>query len=379
MMKMFYLIGYLILLYGCAPSIYESTATKLSIPMVSKNDSYFKNNFEIEKIIAIETTDEYLLSGIKRIIRYKDKLIILERKGVEIFVVNVGTGKVETHINRRGRGPGESMHVCDIAFDNEKEQILIFNDYEKLLYFGLDGSFIGEEKIGRLFENIIYDKGKIAFYNVREGYSCFPHSINIYDPQNKSWENIGKDTKIDFPIRGNGCLMVKSKHIWYSPILSSDLCMLGNHQIDIPYTLNMLSLPDDLKKKAASNPLSFIQDKRQTEIIYYIHSIRETENFLIFKTNFSGFLTMDKKDSELHWTLQTANEEIGVVMDYFPHDGDDNSILFIIRPDEWFKRQSNQSMESYLRKQIDALNVNEESNPILVFYKEKEKIRAFSH
>ena len=69
------------------------------------NDQWIKENFYLDRIVPIETTKEHLLGSIKRIILYKDKLIVLDRFQPSIFVVNAYTGKIETNIHHRGNGP----------------------------------------------------------------------------------------------------------------------------------------------------------------------------------------------------------------------------------------------------------------------------------
>jgi len=69
-----------------------------------------------------------------------------------------------------------------------------------------------------------------------------------------------------------------------------------------------------------------LNDTRERSILFGIQSIRETENHLIFNTNLSDLMMMNKNTLELHRAI---------------------------------------------KKQIEMLNVVADSNPILVFYKEK--------
>ena len=47
--------------------------------------------------------------------------------------------------------------------------------------------------------------------------------------------------------------------------------------------------------------------------------------------------------------------------------------MFVVKPNEWLRRKPTlQNVPEYLRTQIEMVKVDEESNPILVFYKEKQ-------
>jgi hypothetical protein len=347
----------------------------LSLPVTQTTGQFFCSNFEIETIIPVETTQDFLLARINRVIFYKNKIIIADRQTTSVFVVDANTGKVETHIHRKGRGPGESMHICDVAFDDKLEQILVFNDYEKLLYFTLDGHFLKEEKIDGLFENIVYNNGKLIFYNIGKGYSCYPYSLSIYDLHNQSWKQVGKDQKVDFHLRNYGRSIIKSKNIWFTPVLDFGLHVLNDDEIRIPYKLDIQQkLTEDLRKKAISDFPSFSSEIHERKILHSIASVRETDKFIIFKPNLYGFLMMNKEDSKLFWEEYVEDPNLGLELrNYFPHDGDDNRIMFVVNADEWLKRSlaNKDNVPEHLREKIDRVKVDEESNPVLIFYKEK--------
>jgi hypothetical protein len=342
-----------------------------------QENQWIKNNLELDGIVPIETTDEFLLSGIKRVILYKDKLILLDRRQPNIFVVNAYTGKVETFINNRGIGPGESRQIRDIAFDDKREHILVFNDFNKLIFFSIDGKFLKEEKVDKLFENITYDKDNVFFYNDCVGYSCYPHSINVYNLTDQKWKMLGMNKKVDFNVRGRGCLLVKSKNIWFTPVLDYGLHVLINDTIKVPYQLDVKkTLTDELIKKSVSDFPAFNQYVFENNIFFGIQSIRETENFLIFSTNFPALMMMDKNTLNLQETGYVEDKYLGIqLFNYFPHDGDDNRIMFVVRPEEWKRRKpyNGDGMPEHLKAQIENTSalLRSDNNPILVFFKVK--------
>jgi hypothetical protein len=258
-----------IFLYSCTGNHpVTNNQIVLSHPVKKSAGEIFHRGFELERIVPVETTHDFLLASVDRVIFYKNKLIIFDKHTTSIFVVDASTGKVETHIHRKGRGPGDSMNIYDIAFDDRLEQILVFNNYKKLLYFALDGSFLKEEFIiDKLFDELLYDNNKVIFYNEGEGYGCFPYSLGIYDLQDHSWEEAGKDQKVDFPVRGYGCLLVKSKNIWFTPVLDFGLHRLDGSKIEVPYKLDQKPLSDELREKAISDIRSFFREVADHDIL----------------------------------------------------------------------------------------------------------------
>jgi hypothetical protein len=372
----------LLLLYACSDKSPKNNGKENQIQLKVEGKSgktqFFKEYFTLETVISIETTDEYLFSDhIKRVISYKEKLIILDSSS-SIFVVDSATGKIETCINRIGQGPGESKNIMDICVDEQTETLLVFNDYHKLLFFDLSGNFIREETFKKLYEDIIYDDGNVLFYNQGEGYSCYPYQIDKYNLKHKTLEAIGKNDRLDFPMRLYGRHIVKSKNIWFGTPLDFDLSKYSDSKIESVYKLNSTtgSLTKEIMELATSDPGKFLTVKQDNNIMYGIGSIRETEHYLLFISCRSGLFILNKETNEIHWENFVNETSLGLLLlNYFPHDGDDNRIMFFVHPGEWLRRNKDASLNNIpaaLKEKIDSFAIEEDSNPILVFYKEKK-------
>jgi hypothetical protein len=336
----------------------------------------FENCFELESIVPVETTNDLLISGIKKVLCYKDKIIILARKTHNIFIINASTGKAEAIINRIGNGPGESKSILDITVDDQEDRILVFNDYDKLLFFTLEGDFLKEEAIKGTYEYITYDKGNVLFYNVLDGYSCYPYAIDIYNLKDRTWKKTGTKQKVDFAIRNFGRQIVKSKNIWFVAPLSFDMQVINDTEIEVPYKLEVeASLTDeDLIKKSSSDPRSFFRKVLDDKIIYSISSIRETDHHLLLKPNLYGFYLVNKATLEVQWIRYVDDKYSGLKLtNYYPHEGDDNRVMFIVQAEEWMNRSfvNPENIPQQWKEKINAIKVEEDSNPILLFYKEK--------
>jgi hypothetical protein len=84
-----------------------------------------------------------------------------------------------------------------------------------------------------------------------------------------------------------------------------------------------------------------------------------------------GFFIIDKKTNKSRWLAYIKDELLGLMLStYYPHDGDDNRIMFIIKPDEWLNNANTDNLPSHMQEIIKASTISADSNPILVFYKE---------
>ncbi|MDR0605733.1 MAG: 6-bladed beta-propeller [Bacteroidales bacterium] len=340
------------------------------------NDGIFAEFFEIESIVPIETKDDFIISNIKKVIwADADNIIILDDKSC-IFAINSRTGKAKFSIDKKGQAPGESKNICDITFDTLSRNIIVLNDYKKILFFDMDGKFLYEESVKKLYENIVYDRGNAILYNPGEGYGCYPYCIDVYNIQNKSWKHEGDDTKLEFPFRPYGRLIVKSKQIWFSAPLGYQIGRITeDYKFDFPYTLKTeKQITKDMIELATSNYMSFSRKIREEGIIYGISSIRETDNFLVFKTNRIPLLMMSKNGLTVEGYRRVFDKNIKVrLANYFPHDGDDNRIMFIVQPNEWKERETPKNIPPHIQSLVDSVKIEDDNNPILMFYKEKNK------
>jgi hypothetical protein len=380
MKKVIFFIILIIFFHSCenkksriAPSIVTENKKILNLSEESVN-GLLTQYFELESVVPIATDNELLLTKITKVIPYKDKLIILDVSGL-ICIINSNTGEKELVINRKGNGPGESKVIMDIAIDEESENILAFNDYHKLLFFNFQGDFLREEYFQNLWESIIYDSGKIKFHNKLTGGVIYPYLFQIYDLKTKEQKETGLTEDVDFMFRISGRQIVKSKNIWFSSWFGYDMCMLKDTSIIFSYNLKPAHpITKELAKKLRSNPPSFFREISENSIICGISSIRETDNFLVFKSNQLGLFLVDKAKSSVYHELIVYDDNIGVHLpNYYPHDGDDNRIMFIVQPNVWINRTVNPNkIPSHLVEKINSTNINEDDNPVLLFYKEKQ-------
>lgn len=94
------------------------------------NENYFRDHFELESIVPIETANSFLISSIDKVIKIKDDVLLLSKDDKTVSLINARSGQLKTYIHRVGNGPGESNRIIDVAFDEVLDHILIYNDYK---------------------------------------------------------------------------------------------------------------------------------------------------------------------------------------------------------------------------------------------------------
>ena len=348
----------------------QESQYKLDVPQQPSEDGDFNNHFELVEVIPLETSEEFLVSDIKRLIRYEDKLILLSGNNNTVFVIHAKTGKIERAIVKIGAGPGEWKNILDIAFDETSQKIAIYNDYSKVVFYNLEGEFLSELNVEGLFEELSWYEGKFVFSNLLEGYSYVSRYIKVFHQKDQRWEEIGDvNNQIDFPIRSLGRSMVKSNRLWLTTPLDFNLLSYDGNRLVTVYDL-MLTTPkinDDLKKLSLSNSREFLKEVAKNKLIYSMHSIRETTDYIVFKSNQEGIFVLDKKTNEVFWNKYVAEESLNMhLTQYYPHDGNDDKIMFVIPPELFTK-----NLQKNVDRQYKFSPPKVDDNPILLFYKQK--------
>lgn len=345
----------------------------LEVPETPSEEGFFGNHFELDEIIRIETHEDFLVSDIKRLIRYQDKIILLSAQNNTIFIINSKGGKIEQTIHRIGSGPGEYRTVLDIAFDEKSKQIAVYNDYGKVLFFNLAGDFISDLDVEGTFEGVSYYSGKLIFYNKLEGYAYKPKFIKIFHLDDKSWEEIGDvQNTIEFPVRSYGRPIVKSARLWLAAPLNFILSSYEENTLKSIYELAIpnSNISDNLMELAVSDPRKFFGEVAKNKLIYGIHSIRETKDYIVFRSNQEGIFIINKNTRRVYWDKYVEEKALAMkLIQYYPHDGDDGKIMFIVSADYY-----TENIQNYRDKGKIVGEVKKDDNPLLLFYKQKGKV-----
>lgn len=350
---------------GCMNKTQENGNTVVVNLPSEYSNKLISDYLQLSDIVCLETTDSSLIKDIRRVIIHDGRIFI--QNGREEVLSFDEKGKFINKICNKGVGPGEYTNIMDIAVDRDRDNIILYVDNLSAFIYGLDGTFVTKiENIDtdKLYENIVYLNDNLFFYNPLS--SNGEDIIRSFDLVNKQYLNnefVGK-TK-DFTLRERGVSIVYSKSVWY-------VLPLGNYLLKLDgtdtYQINCknFGVSEAMLEKQYTESYKLIKEIGEKQICYGFSSIRETDDFIYFKSNLHDFIRLDKEKKEAEWWRGTKDVENGISdMIYFPHDADDQQIMFIADYD----RIENPTIVSEFTETIGDIE-NEEMNPVLIFYRE---------
>ena len=127
-------------------------------------------------------------------------------------------------------------------------------------------------------------------------------------------------------------------------------------------------------RMATNSPMDFLSKTYEDEIIYSINSIRELESHFIFRTNLMELCFYPKNEKQpcvlteefTIWNLFKLTPS-----DYFPHDGDDNQLIFLLSANKWNDGlNSLDGLSTEWKNQISKMNIQYDDNPVLLIFEE---------
>ena len=162
MKKCCFVLLILLFVAGCtAPSTEKHSGIPVTVPLSKGNNPILLSNIaDSLHYIQLETIDECLIGGIKKIYAVGDKLIIFDRDITKSIYFFERDGTFINKISRIGQGPGEYVSITDIAIKEEDEEIIIWDiRTRKLLVYNFDGTFISNIEFPYFGKSIEYVGG----------------------------------------------------------------------------------------------------------------------------------------------------------------------------------------------------------------------------
>lgn len=114
-------------------------------PLLKKQNLLLDVLIDKVKVLPLETTNESLMDDIKKVLITKSYIYIVDYyKGGSVLIFNK-KGKFIKRI-LQGASPQEIYNPSDITFDDDKQELIIYNKYY-LSFFTDDGKFIKRERV----------------------------------------------------------------------------------------------------------------------------------------------------------------------------------------------------------------------------------------
>jgi len=182
-MNFLLLFACLFLLCGCRQAFVEAYPIKTMEVAIDENSIIkFSDIYESVRFVRLETSDDYLVGHIDKLIATDDKYIILDRTVANMIFVFNSDGSFSNRIGSIGRGPNEFDEPSDMAYDAHDDELLVLCHNLKAIYrFKLDGTFVGKTEMD-WWVNSIYVVGEDAcllYFNNRIQPNKKKSSFNI--------------------------------------------------------------------------------------------------------------------------------------------------------------------------------------------------------
>lgn len=375
-MKYFSVILFCIVLFGCrSNSGSTSEFVGLDTIVVHVNKPIQKNvrdYFLQLQIIPLETNRQSVIHRIDRIIMDDNFLYILDQTRNAVLIFDK-EGYFVKKIERTGRGPEEYISIRDFSLDRRSDRISVLTDRPQgMKKYDLNGRFVVGEDLPVLFHGIANYNGRDILINTdkqrrkNDNYYLWFKSDDGYE---KRWP-VGKTNHVYL----QGPLTVESKHLYFTRRYDNVVMKIADEDAIPVYYLDFgncwISDRDFAENEQDVNFFTFVS--RENKICHSVSMIRETDNYLIFRTNLSGFFIHDKQTGITDYLMALQDDEIGFVnTNYFAHDGDDQKMLFTVSPGSLQIVSQLDGMEGSenRRRILDiASTIQEDSNPVLLLY-----------
>lgn len=152
MKNRFVILPFYCLLFACLFACNNSNTNNASVQSIVFDASEAQDSFDFGaitdtsyQIIALETSDDFLIGEIEKIEIKNNKIIILDKISRAVFLFNMD-GSPHSKIFKPGRGPGEYAEI--FAMGANDSVIVIFDiGSRKLLEYDFNGIFIRESKL----------------------------------------------------------------------------------------------------------------------------------------------------------------------------------------------------------------------------------------
>lgn len=344
-----------------------------------------KDAFTFNHFIALETTEESLISDITKI-ELDDYIYILDSKQETLFIFNLD-GTFSHKIFNLGQSPEEYISATDFYLDGVNKHIYILDGVQGyILIYDINGKFLEREQVAKGYS---FDKLNDRWF-LYLGNGAADHSSDkvyqnlvVYD-QNFNIENQYLPFNTELLGRRYTCSSALSIFSKYR----DEMYVLPLHDYNIyKYNTELSSLKVDyaVSFKGFEN-LVLDDDASATEVEKYLadvlmnlnvptrlHSFYKLENGLFFGFLYksSRYYSLYNEEEKTTQLFRMGHDENGIIFSPDSYVSKDNSELILSCLDgELFHicKELDKTNNTIINEIDKAIGSIEDPNPILLFY-----------
>ena len=342
----------------------------------------FLQDFMDVEYIVLETKDDFINQGFVHDVGKEILLVSNRSNDGDIFVYD-RKGKALRKINRKGQGSEEYSNITGITLDDDNNEMYVNNHFAKnILVYDLFGNFKRrlkqEEGQGLFYTDIFnYDKDNLI---------CFSktNQDGIFVIVSKKDGRITKKIKVPFSekklIQENGGTEdSENPGFFRQTITYKGNWLLSEHSTDTTYLLlpDYSLLPFIVRTPSihSMNPEIFLILRFFSDRYYFMETFY---NDYDYDSETSGFpvtcLMYDKKEKDfLGYNLYNGDYSTPrkIYMNFFRPVNHEIESCLILKADQLVESNKKGELKGKL-KEI-AANLNEESNPVIMLIKHRNK------
>jgi 6-bladed beta-propeller len=344
----------------------------------AKSNKKFKDFFEIESIIKLESNEKSFISSVGKILSIKDSILILDDKYTGIRVFDKMGNYLYT-ISSVGQGPGQFTKLFDMNYAIDKDLLFVYsNDDMKMATFKRSGEFISEKHIPFYAHYFapVSDNRFLFYLNYNSSEINDEHNLILTDSDYKV-KKYFFPYKRNFALSMSGFLLKLPQSVLYADAFSENVYEYSNEEINLKYKFNLgkYLIPSEFTNEQStlikklmgySYLLRVGGDSEKIMFFSFVHQ-RNVSNGFFLKNNNQVFTAMDFTKSDL-FHLLSATSNIT--------DNDNSFIAYIDAEMVRYKTNANKDMFQTLKKDYPKIfeaisKLKDTDNPVIITFKMK--------
>jgi hypothetical protein len=328
--------------------------------------------------------EEAIFSKIDKIIRYKNRIYVLDKRQTYSVVIYDTLGNFINLIDKHGQGPAEYIQLFDIFINSDDETLNLVSraDY-KILKHDLDGNIIKVEKMPHIFTSLSKIENGYIWYLANDMRNK-ENPYNVWTLTNKIELKDGffeiDPTWSSKPMGGGSVFSQYEDKTYYITPLDFNIYCLKDGVFSIAYNFDFgkWACPEIYKEYEKFEEL--LNSDGRDRYIYQFYYFQETQNHLIAEVLHQGQMRLcvyNKQTDKTYLCEESMN-----IDKYFLSFGriigmDETAIYAVIEPssmkDMWIGKNEYNDFESQYPEQTKRLrekfsHIDEEGNPFLIIY-----------
>ena len=138
---------FIVAVHSCTPKVENKNENTIYVDLEKADKVSLWDIFSHIELIPLETNEESLIKGIRKLVHYDNNYYIFDNEKTEILIFD-SNGKYLNKISDRGEGPDEYRHINDFEIDKSNSKLLVLAPFKNSMFeYDLKGNFTNKYKL----------------------------------------------------------------------------------------------------------------------------------------------------------------------------------------------------------------------------------------